>query len=79
MKLFKKIISAALAVVLLTGCSSMSSGVKVGDEEFSATLIQETVDEILAARKTVDTSQMNLVNGPELLRNQAQFQTLIHI
>lgn len=76
MKLFKKIISAALAVVLLTGCSSMSSGVKVGDEEFSATLIQETVDEILAARKTVDTSQMNLVNGPELLRNQAQFFVL---
>ena len=54
----------------------MSSGVKVGDEEFSATLIQETVDEILAARKTVDTSQMNLVNGPELLRNQAQFFVL---
>ena len=76
MKLFNKIISAALAVVLLTGCSSMSSGVKVGDEEFSATLIQETVDEILAARKTVDTSQMNLVNGPELLRNQAQFFVL---
>jgi len=76
MKLFKKIISAALAVVLLTGCSSMSSGVKVGDEEFSATLIQETVDEILVARKTVDTSQMNLVNGPELLRNQAQFFVL---
>ena len=76
MKLFKKIISAALAVVLLTGCSSLSSGVKVGDEEFSATLIQETVDEILAARKTVDTSQMNLVNGPELLRNQAQFFVL---
>ena len=76
MKLFKKIISAAVAVVLLTGCSSMSSGVKVGDEEFSATLIQETVDEILAARKTVDTSQMNLVNGPELLRNQAQFFVL---
>ncbi len=51
----------------------MSSGVKVGDQEFTATSIQKSVDEILAARKTVDTSQMNLVNGPELLRDQVQF------
>jgi len=51
----------------------MSSGVKVGDQEFTATSIQKSVDEILAARKTVDTSQMNLVNGSELLRDQAQF------
>jgi hypothetical protein len=72
-KLFKKLIPSLLAVVLLTGCSSMSSGVKVGDQEFTATSIQKSVDEILAARKTVDTSQMNLVNGPELLRDQAQF------
>jgi hypothetical protein len=72
-KLFKKLISSLLAVVVLTGCSSMSSGVKVGDQAISSTEIQKYVDEILAARKTVDTSQMNLVNGPDLLRDQAQF------
>jgi hypothetical protein len=50
-KLFKKLIPSLLAVVLLTGCSSMSSGVKVGDQEFTATSIQKSVDEILAGSK----------------------------
>ena len=56
MKLFKKLISPLLAVLLLAGCSSMSSGVKVGDQEFTSNEIQKTVDEILAARKNVDTT-----------------------
>ncbi|MFM8191867.1 MAG: hypothetical protein ACKN88_06875, partial [Candidatus Nanopelagicus sp.] len=51
----------------------MSSGVKVGDQEISSTAIQKSVDEILAARKTVDTSQMNLTDSADLLREQAQF------
>ncbi|NDA89053.1 MAG: hypothetical protein EBX96_03225 [Actinobacteria bacterium] len=51
----------------------MSSGVKVGDQEFTSTEIQKTVDEILASRKNVDTSGMDLIVGPELLREQAQF------
>ena len=71
--MFKKLVSSILVVVLLTGCSSMSSGVKVGDQEFTSASIQKSVDEILAARKTVDTSQMKLVNGLDLLRDQAQF------
>jgi len=62
-----------MAVALLTSCSSMSSGVKVGDQEISSTAIQKSVDEILAARKTVDTSQMNLIDSADLLREQAQF------
>jgi PBP1b-binding outer membrane lipoprotein LpoB len=73
MKLFKKLISPLLVALLLAGCSSMSSGVKVGDQEFTSAEIQKTVDEILASRKNVDTSGMDLVVGPELLRDQAQF------
>jgi PBP1b-binding outer membrane lipoprotein LpoB len=73
MKLFKKLISPLLVALLLAGCSSMSSGVKVGDQEFTSTEIQKTVDEILAARKNVDTTGMDLIVGPELLREQAQF------
>lgn len=72
MKLFKKLISPLLVALLLAGCSSMSSGVKVGDQEFTSTEIQKTVDEILASRKNVDTSGMDLIVGPELLREQAQ-------
>ena len=51
----------------------MSSGVSVGDEVVKANEIQGVVDEILSARKSVDTSQMQLIEGKQLLRNQAQF------
>jgi hypothetical protein len=71
--LYKKI-SASLAVLLLvTGCAGMSSGISVGEEDIKSTQIQGVVDEILAARKTVDTAGMELIVGKQLLRNQAQF------
>ena len=73
MKLLRNLISPLLVALLLTSCSNMNSGVKIGDQEFSSNQIQKTVDEILAARKDVDTSQMNLIVGPELLRDQAEF------
>lgn len=73
MNLLKKLITPILTALLLAGCSSMSSGVKVGGQEFTSNEIQKTVDEILEARKTVDTSKMDLVIGPDLLRDQAQF------
>lgn len=73
MNLLKKLITPILTTLLLAGCSSMSSGVKVGGQEFTSNEIQKTVDEILEARKTVDTSKMDLVIGPDLLRDQAQF------
>jgi hypothetical protein len=73
MELFKKIITSVLAALLLTSCSSMNSGITVGDKEFSISDIQKPVDEILEARKSVDTSQMQLASGADLIRNQAQF------
>jgi len=51
----------------------MNSGITVGDKEFSISDIQKPVDEILEARKSVDTSQMQLASGADLIRNQAQF------
>lgn len=73
MKLFKKLITPLLAVLLLTSCSSMSEGVSIGDKDFSINQIQQSVDQILESRKTVDTSQMNNLSAPEFLRGQAQF------
>lgn len=73
MQLLKRIFTPLIAVVLLTSCSSMSSGVSVGDTSFSGQQIQKVVDEIFAARKNIDTTQMQLSQGPELLRDQAQF------
>lgn len=74
--LYKKI-SALLAVLLLvSGCAGMSSGISVGEEDIKSTQIQGVVDEILAARKTVDTAGMELIVGKQLLRNQAQFAVI---
>ena len=73
MKLIKKIFSTLLIAVLLTSCGGLTTGVSIGETEIKSSEIQKYVDEILTARNTVDTSQMQLIDGPELLRNQAQF------
>jgi hypothetical protein len=51
----------------------MNSAITVGDKEFSINDLQKPVDEILEARKSFDTSQVQLASGVELGRNQAQF------
>ena len=73
MELFKKVITTVLAALVLTSCSSMNSAITIGDKEFSTSDIQKPVDEVLRDRKKVDTSQMQLAEADELLRNQAQF------
>ena len=73
MELFKKVITTVLAALLLTSCSSMNLAIIVGDKEFSINDLQKPVDEILEARKSFDTSQVQLASGVELGRNQAQF------
>lgn len=71
--MIKKILSTLIVASLVTSCGSMTTGVSIGNSDIKSSEIQKSVDEILTARKTVDTSQMQLVEGPELLRNQAQF------
>ena len=71
--MIKKILSTLIVAFLITSCGSMTTGVSIGNSDIKSSEIQKSVDEILTARKTVDTSQMQLVEGPELLRNQAQF------
>ena len=73
MELFKRVITTVLAALVLTSCSSMNSAITIGDKEFSTSDIQKPVDEVLRDRKKVDTSQMQLPEADELLRNQAQF------
>jgi len=63
---------ASLAL-LLTGCSQMNSAATVGDVEIGLEELQSQVDSILAQRKEVDTSQMQLETGDALTRNQLSF------
>ena len=74
--LYKKISTLLAVLLLVTGCAGMSSGISVGEEDIKSTQIQGVVDEILAARKTVDTAGMELIVGKQLLRNQAQFAVI---
>ena len=79
MQFYKRVLTGLIVVSLLTSCSEMSSGVTVGKKEITASEIQKSVDEVLVARKNIDTSQMELVEGPELLRNQAQFVIISNV
>lgn len=51
----------------------MSNAASVGDTEISLNELQSQVDSILAERKKVDTSQMQLQDGEELTRSQLSF------
>jgi hypothetical protein len=72
----KKVFAGIIALVVLTGCSQVGSGVSIGDTEVSSAQIQKYVDEILTERSKVDTAQMQLDTGAVLIRTQAQFQII---
>ncbi|MEN9294212.1 MAG: hypothetical protein RIT31_977, partial [Actinomycetota bacterium] len=71
-----KLATTIAVIILVSGCSDMGAGVSIGNTKIKASKIQSIVDEMLAARKTVDTAQMDLIDGKQLLRNQAQFAVI---
>jgi hypothetical protein len=75
----KKLTAGLLALLVLTSCGQMGSGVSIGETQISSAQIQKYVDEILTERAKVDTSQMNLESGAQLSRTQAQFQIITNI
>jgi hypothetical protein len=71
-----KTLLVALVVTLglsLSGCAKMSSAAIVGDVEIPLSTIQNSVENILAERAQVDTSNMDLPMEDYLQRSQAQF------
>jgi len=75
----KRIVAALLgfSLLLITGCSQMDVAASVGKTDIELSTLQSRVDSILAERRKVDTSQMQLETGETLLRNQLQFQLLL--
>lgn len=67
------VIATAVLALVLTGCSNMDSAASVGDEEIALTELQSQIDSIISERQKVDTSQMQLIEGEELTRNQLSF------
>jgi hypothetical protein len=77
----KKIITVlAIATgLLLTGCSQAENAATLGDVKITKSELQATVDSILAERKKVDISQMQLETGDELNRGQLRFKILMTV
>jgi hypothetical protein len=61
------------AVAILAGCASTSAAFTVGKSTTSVSDIQSSVNNILSARKGVDTTGMNLQTGVALVESQVQF------
>lgn len=72
----KKKLAAVIAlgaIALLAGCGSATAAFTVGKNSTSVKDIQTSVDNILAARKGVNTTGMNLQTGAALVASQVQF------
>jgi hypothetical protein len=64
--------------LLLTGCSSTNEAATIGGFKISQTTLQSSIDAVMAERKGVDTTQMQLETGEELNRGQLRFKILMH-
>jgi hypothetical protein len=64
---------AVVSVLGLSGCGKVDSAATLGDITISQASAQEIVDEVLAERAKVDTSQMQLQSGSALNRSQLRF------
>jgi hypothetical protein len=62
-----------ISVLALTGCGKVDNAATIGDISISQASAQATVDEILAERTKVDTSQMQIQSGNALNRRQLSF------
>ena len=77
----KKILAllAVLSLAGLTACGQSNVAATVGETKILQTTLQETVDLVLAERKGVDLTQMQIEIGDALNRNQLQFYIYVEI
>ena len=78
MKKFLAVVSV-ISALLLTGCSQVGSAASLGSTKISQATVQGSVDAILAARKGIDTSAMQLETGETLNRGQLRFHLLTQL
>lgn len=71
----KKILTviAAISALTLTACGQVDTAASFGDTKITQAQAQSKVDEILAERDQVDTTQMQLETGNALNRSQLRF------
>ena len=71
----KKILAllGVISVLALSGCGKIDNAATLGDISISQASAQAIVDEVLAERTKIDTSQMQLQSGNALNRSQLRF------
>jgi hypothetical protein len=62
-----------ISILGLTGCGRMDNAATIGDVTISQAEAQAVVDEVLAERAKIDTSDMQLSTGAELNRGELRF------
>lgn len=77
----KKILTviAAISALTLTACGQIDTAASFGDTKITQAQAQSKVDEILAERDQVDTTQMQLQTGNTLNRSQLRFTIVTSI
>jgi len=77
----KKILTviAAISALTLTACGQVDTAASFGDIKITQAQAQSKVDEILAERDQVDTTQMQLETGNALNRSQLRFTIVTSI
>ena len=75
MKKFTAVTIASVAAIalFLTGCSQVGSAATVGSTKISQATVQTSIDNVMAERSNVDTTQMQLETGEALNRSQLRF------
>ena len=70
---------AVISALTLTACGQVDTAASFGDTKITQSQAQAKVDEILAERGKVDTSQMQLQTGNALNRTQLRFTIVTSI
>ena len=73
MKKLLTTVTAGLAALVLAACSHMSAAATYGSSEITLKDVEASVNQVMAERQGVDTSQMQLTTGADLTRGQLQF------
>jgi hypothetical protein len=68
-----------ISVLGLTGCGKMDSAATIGDVTISQDDAQAVVDEILAERAKIDTTDLQLATGAELNRGELRFAIITQL
>ena len=77
----KKILTviAVISALTLTACGQVDTAASFGDTKITQAQAQAKVDEILAERDQVDTTQMQLETGNALNRSQLRFTIITSV